>query len=145
MQENQNTIPFQIVGVELLDFEMSSPKEQLPQNTMFQYDINLQHRLNLENNLVIVICSVSIFFESKNQMMGKIRSSCIFSVEELNDYVDEVTKSMTFPKEFIDKINGETISTARGIMFSQFRGTYLHNAVLPAIDAGNFGKGPRTK
>ena len=42
------------------------------------------------------------------------------------------------PTDIIVTINSISISTIRGIMFSTFKGTYLHNAFLPIIDPKSF-------
>ena len=127
-------IEFQIRGIELLDSCLNAPKNQLPNNSVFQFDINLEHRLSIENKLVIVICSVSILSENKDEVLGQIKTSCIFQVSNLDTFLDNNSNDLKFPEEFIITLNSISISTTRGVMFSFFRGTFLHNAVLPMVD-----------
>ena len=64
---------------------------------------------------------------------GSLTANCIFEVENMNDFMDTKTRNINLPEEFVITLNSITISTARGIMFNQFKGTFLHNAILPII------------
>ncbi|GAB2683464.1 hypothetical protein GCM10027037_00360 [Mucilaginibacter koreensis] len=44
----------------------------------------------------------------------------------------------SLPADLQLAVNTIAISTSRGLLFSRLRGTALHNAVLPLIDASNF-------
>lgn len=131
---------FQIKAIELLDYVLNAPKQPLQNNPVFKYDIQLQQRINNEKNLVIVLCGVSIFDESKNQNYGKIKVSCIYEVPKLKSFSDNNTNQVSFPEQFINTLNSSSISTTRGIAFSLFRGTFLHNAIIPVIDPAAFKK-----
>lgn len=126
-------IKFQIRGMELLESKLSEPKQPLPSNSFFQFDLKIEHRLNLEKKLLIVICEVSILNETKSTTFGQLKGSCIYWLENMNEYA--VNKDeLSLPEEFIITLNSITISSIRGLMFSYFRGTFLHQAILPVID-----------
>lgn len=127
-------IEFQIRAIELLDSCLNAPKKQLPNNSIFQFDINLEHRLNVENKLVIVVCSVSIFSEKKEELLGQLKASCIYNVSNIDEFLVKESNELRFPDDFVTTLNSISISTTRGMMFSFFRGTFLHNAVLPMVD-----------
>lgn len=55
-------------------------------------------------------------------------------LETLNDYYDKETNSVFLPEPLILTLNSISISTLRGIIYSEFRGTFLQNATLPIID-----------
>lgn len=131
---NIRNIGFQIKVIELLDYVLNARKKPLQNNPVFKYDIQLQQMINNEKKLVIVVCGVSIFDEPKDQNFGKIKASCIYEVPELKSFVDNETNQISFPEQFINTLNSVSISTTRGIAFSMFRGTFLHNTVLPVID-----------
>ncbi len=138
--QNAENIGFQIRGMEILDSCLNAPTSPLHPNPKFQFDLAIEHRINLENNLVIVICKVGIRNESKETLFGELRGSCIFFVEKLNDYFDPQTNKLSLPEDFVVTLNSVTISSMRGLMFSFFRGTFLHQAVLPIIDPKSFEK-----
>ena len=133
MEKNKD-ITFQLKGIELLDVQLKHPEKPLPEQTTFHFDINLEHRINADNNLVIVICTISIVNEDKSTQLGLLKASCIFEVANMADFIDNNKKQTGFPEGILTTLNSITISTVRGIMFSQFKGTFLHNAHLPIID-----------
>lgn len=55
-------------------------------------------------------------------------ASCTFNIKN----IAEINK---LPKKAFDTLNDIAISTVRGLMFSSFRGTFLHNAILPIVDS----------
>ena len=132
------SIGFQIKTIELMDTCLNAPQEPLAAETVFQFEINLEHRINVEKDFVIVICTVSIQNETKDHLFGKLRSSCVYEVKELSKIVDPETKSVAIPEVFATTLNAVSLSTTRGLMFSYFRGTFLHNAILPIIDPKSF-------
>lgn len=135
-----NNVNFQIRGMEILDSCLNAPTSPLPSNPKFQFDLAIEHRLNLENKLVIVICKVGIRDEAKEILYGELKGSCIFFVEKLDEYFNKETNKLTLPDEFIITLNSVTISSMRGLMFSFFRGTFLHQAILPIVDPKSFEK-----
>lgn len=47
---------------------------------------------------------------------------------------------VTLPQDLADILNSISISTTRGLMFSAFKETFLHNAFLPIIDPKQFSQ-----
>ena len=137
MEKNKEII-FQLKGIELLDVQLNHPEKPLPPQTTFHFDINLEHRINAKNKLVIVVCFIKVVNEDKSLMLGSIKASCIFEVANISDFIDTTQKQINFPENILTTFNSITISTVRGIMFAQFKGTFLHNAHLPVINPQSF-------
>jgi len=138
--KDTSEISFQIMGMEILDSCLNAPSSPLPPNSNFQFELGIEHRFNIEKKLVIVICNVSIKDQSKDILYGQLRGSCIFFIEKSEDFFVHENKSLNFPEPLIVTLNSITISSIRGLMFSFFRGTFLHQAVLPIIDPKSFQK-----
>lgn len=136
MEQNKE-ISFQLKGMELLDVKLNHPQKPLPTQTTFHFDINLEHRINNENKLVIVVCTINVIHENKTTLLGSIKASCIFEVMNMSDFVTNKNQ-IQFPEVILTTFNSVTISTVRGMMFSQFKGTFLHNAHLPVINPKSF-------
>jgi hypothetical protein len=134
------TFSFQIKAIELLDYSMVAPQQQQSGITTNQFDIKIEHRYTIEKNRVFVVCTISIYNEQKNQLLGSLKSSCMYHVENLESFFEQNTKSLQLPDQLVITLNSIAVSTTRGLMFSQFRGTSLHNAVLPVIDPTSFLK-----
>jgi hypothetical protein len=136
--KKKESITFSLKAVELLDFSMNHPQKPLIDNKLFHFDIKLEHKLNNENKLLISVIYIDLFNEKRDLKLGTVVTSCVFEIANFSDFVDTVNNKINFPDDFLVTINAITISTARGVMFSQFRGTYLHNALLPILDPKSF-------
>ena len=131
-------IEFQIKAIEILNSSLIEPKKKLPKVVEFQFDISLEHRISLEKDTIIVICTVSIFNEIKDQMYGQLCASCIYHVVNLNEIAKKTPTKNQLPTQFLMALNSISVSTMRGLMYSSYKGTFLHNAILPIIDPKTF-------
>jgi hypothetical protein len=131
-------IIYQIKGIELLDFCFNHPKKQIPAEMVFNFDIKLEHKILADNNFIVVVVTIDINNDQRDTKLGSIMVSCIFEIPELKEYLDPKNNVPKLPEEFLTTINSISISTVRGVMSSQFRGTFLHNAILPVVDPKSF-------
>ncbi|MBK8516086.1 MAG: hypothetical protein IPL55_07290 [Saprospiraceae bacterium] len=136
--EKSKQIGFQIKAIELIDSSFTSLNKPRSENPNFQFEINLEHRISQENHIIVVICSINVFMDSKENMIGTLKASCVYQVESLSSYFDKKKKVFNLPDQFINTINSISISTTRGIMFTMFKGTNLHNAILPIVNPSSF-------
>jgi hypothetical protein len=135
MEKEQN-ISFRLKNIELLQSSLASIDYVITNETIFKFNINIEHLVNINENYIAVKPNVEIFTEENDFVLGKLSSSLIFEFENLNSYV--VVNEVKLPSDIIIAMNSISISTIRGIMFSTFKGTYLHNAFLPVIDPKAF-------
>lgn len=132
-------ITFSFKAIELLSFELIQLDDvDLKNLTSFNFDIKSEIKLNNDLKLVLVVLTVDTYNQNKTKKFGSISTSCIFEVTEYDQYVDTKGNTLHFPDDFTISINSIAYSTTRGIMFSQFRGTFLHAAILPVIDPKTF-------
>lgn len=130
-----NNIHFLIKGIELYDIALNHPPKILPQEITFHFDINVDHKINMKKKRLAVIIKINVYNESEKKILfGSVNSGYIFEINNLEDFYDPEKKLHDFPEDFLHTVHSISISTARGLMFSNFRGTYLHNAILPIID-----------
>ncbi|MPM41225.1 hypothetical protein SDC9_87875 [bioreactor metagenome] len=133
-----NNISFKIETIELLDYSLSGKDKNIPVEAVFNFDINIEHRFDVQNNRVIAITNFKILVEGIEDVLGSASISCIYNISEMKKYIDG--KDVNLPDEFITTINSLSLSTSRGILFTLFRGTILHNAILPVINPLDFKK-----
>lgn len=139
LKEEKN-IEFQLINIEILESEIKTPKETLAKNIIFSFDIAIEQRFNIEQELIFVICDITIFpQDNPEQKLGKYCSSCAFKVNNLSKYISE-SKEINFSENFIFTINSVALSTTRGLMFSLFKGTFLQSAILPLLDPSQYQK-----
>jgi preprotein translocase subunit SecB len=134
----EKEISFKLKGIELLEVCLKNPKEPLVGEVNFNYNISLEHRINTNDNLVVIIASVEILNNDKSVNYGSLKASCIFEIMNISEFINKEDKQLNMPNEIMITLNSISISTVRGIMFSEFRGTFLHNACLPIIDPKGF-------
>ena len=135
MKKEQN-ISFRLKNIELLQSSIAANDYVITNETVFKFNINIEHLVNINENWIAIKPNVEIFTEVNDFVLGKISSSLIFEFENLTSYV--VDNEVKLPSDIIIAMNSISISTIRGIMFSTFKGTYLHNAFLPVIDPKSF-------
>lgn len=138
MSKKLDSIEFQIRAIELLDYSLIPPNEKLEDSTLFHFDVKIEHKLKVENDLFFVVTQINIYTDDETKPIGHLKSSCIFSIKDLSKFIDKKTGSLNFNDEILTTFNSVSISTTRGLMFSQFRGTVLHSAILPIVDPSTF-------
>lgn len=134
--EQEKNISFRLKNIEFSQSSLSAIDYAIDIDTIFKFNINIEHLVNISENCIAIKPNVEIFTEDNAFILGKLSSSLIFEFENLASFV--VDKEVKLPSDIIIAINSISISTIRGIMFSTFKGTYLHNAFLPVIDPKAF-------
>ncbi|MDD4759571.1 MAG: hypothetical protein PHU66_02000 [Bacteroidaceae bacterium] len=132
----EQNVTFAAVGIELLEFAIKSYDKAIPENTPYKYNINLDHRFNISQKNMFVVASVEIFGGTEEVELCNAKISCIYNIDNLSDFVKE--KKVELPEQFIVTVNSISLSTIRGVLFALFRGTHLHNLILPILDPKEF-------
>jgi hypothetical protein len=131
-------IKFQIKGIEILDLNIIYPKAPLIGEVVFKFNINVELKTVNENSLVMAIVSVDVLDNKTADKYGLVKVNCIYGVDNFISFVNSESKKVDFPKQFVTALNSISLSTTRGIMYDQFRGTFLHGAILPILDPKSF-------
>lgn len=138
--ENKDfNIDLQLKSIELLKGAISLPIVPDVSLNNFNFNISLESKADATNKLLFVIVSVEVRSEDQNHVLGSLAVSCIYSVANFDKVVKiEVDGKLDMPQPLIEILNSISISTTRGVMFSTFKGTFLHNAYLPIVDPRSF-------
>lgn len=134
MSKQPINIEFQIKGIDLLSIQLPGIDGIQVDPSEIEFDITLEQRITPENELVVVNCTISAHNLGKEFLLGSIKVGCLYHVKSMDKLLTKDKGSINLPSKFIETINIVTIGTARGMMYSEFKGTYLHNAILPLID-----------
>jgi hypothetical protein len=134
-----NNISFKFKNIEIVEFSFVHPKQIFPENAMFRFETNIEHKVNFDEKVIIVVSSFVISCDDLNEKVGNAVVSCVYSVENLDDFVDE-NNVFILPDNFISMFNSISISTCRGVLFTLFRGTPLHSVILPIINLTDINK-----
>lgn len=131
-------VNFQIKGIELLEINLKNPQIPLEPERTYNFNVNIEQRINNEEKLVIVVTSVDVIYEEDQQCHASIKTSCIFLIENFQDFLVANTNQVNFPDQFVITLNSISLSTTRGIMFSSFKGTFMHNVYMPIVNPSSF-------
>lgn len=138
-------IPVEIVDIKLTDSILRFPNPSLGKPKYFTQNIALHHQGQLENNILIGSISVQIFHENnENELLGLISVSVVFKVPELDSFIEKDDDQPKIKESILNYINIIVSSTARGIMYQNFKGSILERVILPLFstkDAQSFSEG----
>ena len=134
---NQEEIKFQIRSIDILAFSLKNSGTIIPENTQFRFETKIEHRVNSAEKAIMVISSFNIFCEKTKNNMGNAEISCVYQIENIQQFMDESGK-FELPSPLTSMFNSISISTCRGVLFTLFRGTPLHSVILPIINPQDF-------
>ena len=125
----------QLKALEVLHTAVSVPQEPNVNIGNFHFNINLDTKADAPNKLLVLIVQVEIKNEDQQHMLGSFVLSNIFEIANFEQVITvEYGGNLNVPAPLTEMLANQAIATARGAMFGAFKGTFLHNAVLPLID-----------
>jgi len=130
---------FFIKSIEILSFSINSKEKPLPEQLTFKFNVRLEFKTNDDLNYLYLITHIDIENVDLSIMVGQLSVSCIFQIENISKKIKiKDNHSIDIPTELLEELIEVSVSTTRGVMFSTFKGTFLHNAVLPIMDVKQF-------
>lgn len=128
-------VQFRLKTIELLAKEMQSPLQApLTDNVKFHFAIQVEMKVHEQLKAVLPVVSVTIRNSDNTIDLATIAVSLIFEIVDFAEHIQKNEEGIyNVPDDLEYSLRPIAISTARGIMFSEFRGTYLHNAILPVV------------
>ncbi len=139
-KKNKNfSAEIKFTGIELLKSTINIPSSQdIPLNN-FNFNINIESKGDAEKKLLFVIVNVEVKSFDQKEILGSIITSCIYEITKFTEFVKiDSNGAMIINPQLVEILNSISISTTRGVMFTTFKGTYLHQAILPIIDPKSF-------
>ena len=133
-ENKQIALNWQFRGIELVSSSVTNPSVPDLNISAFNFQIEVENRINVEEKLTSVIVKVTVTVNDPPLHLGSITTNNVFEIVNLEEIVIKKDNSITLPTPVSEMLNSIAISTTRGVMFGQFRGTFLHNAILPIID-----------
>ena len=134
-----NNISFKFRNIDIVEFSFVHPKQIFPENAVFRFETHIEHKVNLDDKIIIVISSFSIHCEDLSEKVGNAVVSCVYTIDNIEDFVNE-NKVFALPEQLLTMFNSISISTCRGVLFTLFRGTPLHTVILPIINPSDLNK-----
>jgi len=132
-------VEMQLQAIELLNSSLQLPTNPNATTKNFIFNISIESRADVSKKLISVFVHVDIRNDDQTLVLGSLTVSCIFVIGNISEIIKiEADGKLDIPKPLIETLNSISISTTRGVIFSTFKGTFLHGAVLPIIDPSQF-------
>ncbi|MBB1284586.1 hypothetical protein HRH25_09400 [Flavisolibacter sp. BT320] len=131
-------ISFTIDFIELVNKSLTLPINKDGKVPEYRFDVDLDIRSNEKEKKSLHTLHVAIKSKEDESLLGNVSVACAFNILNYEDLIDSEVPNSNIPKEYLDILSTITIGTARGIIFSEFRGTFLHDATLPILDVKSF-------
>lgn len=112
------------------------------------YDIKVGHSMmhNLEKELVKIrlFLEITAVVDAKSiKQGGNYEIDFFFKIEDLTNHYQINNEKPLFSGHFVTTLLAISFSTLRGMMFTQWKDTYLQSVILPVINAADLLKSKR--
>lgn len=127
--------PFKLHGIELISFSIHPQSDRDCPKGEFEFNINQEQKTNDEKKIIIVFTSVAIRTSGKEPILASISVACGFEFPFFGKIFKKNPAGIfLIPQDLSTSINRISIATARGILYSQLRGSYLQGSTIPILD-----------
>jgi hypothetical protein len=127
-------IDFRFATIQIASKRMEQNTNPVNNDVVFNFNIKVETRVQAANRLVMPFVTVVITEQDKPIELASFTIVCIFHVENFEETVKLNEQNLYIvPPDFDTMIRQISISTTRGVIYSELRGTYLHNAIVPVF------------
>ncbi|RZJ92146.1 MAG: hypothetical protein EOO20_02805 [Chryseobacterium sp.] len=121
-----------LVNIEIIGQEMSFTTDFKPSN-IFDYGLEIESRYDPTHKLAIIKLLIEI--RADGFKCASQTGQYWFNVSAFESEIKRGRDGhYQIPADLQIQMNDIAVNTARGLMYSQFKGTLLHTAILPVID-----------
>lgn len=118
-----------------------SPAQEL--TGTFLFDIKAETKVNMERKFVMPYIYIDIRIDSFPNVLAKFTIACVFEIQNFETAVTINDQNLYVVLQELDMtLRSAAIATSRGVIYSELRGTHLHNAIMPLVDITNFAQQP---
>ena len=91
-------------------------------------------KIQTDIKCVLILVEVNIANKSNSKILGGVTVVYYFEVSDFDKLIILNDQGLyVIPPDFLNTVQPACISTTRGIIYSEFRGTFLQNAIMPII------------
>ncbi len=132
-------VSFNIDQIELIEKTLSKPPLKKLEKSDFEYQIGLEIKTLLADQRSVHKLTVRINSNDEKELLGSLTVSTTFTIYNIEDLLipGKANKIVLMP-DVVDLLNTIAIGVCRGVLFSEFRGTFLDKAILPILDIKKF-------
>lgn len=103
-------------------------------NSEFNFDIEAGARVAPDKKVIFLVISIVTREINKEEPLAEIVTAVGFEIINFEDVIILNEEGLyMIPTDLEVQLRIIALSTTRGVMFSEFKGTYLHRALLPIV------------
>lgn len=135
-------IAMRLVNIEILAKIVRGRPANFEDN-FFTFNIKAETKISQEKKYVLVFLSVSIIPGDGEEPIANYKVVTIFEFPEFDEMIKlNEQNEYAIPTEVDQFCKSIAISTTRGIIYSELKGTYLHNAIMPLVNIDSLYTNP---
>lgn len=142
MAQSQTRIPkaeFFLKSIDILNSSMDHPADPDTSFENLKFNIGVQSKLDSVTRMISVEVSADVITEDAKTHLGAVSVSFLYQMVNFEEVFKlNAHNEYEMPPGLAADLSVISYSTTRGVMFAIFKGTFLHNAILPLIDPGEF-------
>jgi hypothetical protein len=132
-------VRFIFIGIHIISKNVVELLQPLINSVVFSFNIKVETQVQAENRLVVSVVSVTITEQNRSLELANFKIACLFQIDNFSETIKANEQGVYIvPPDFEATTRPVSISTARGILYSELRGTYLNNAIMPVIYMDTF-------
>lgn len=124
---------YKLINIDLISFALLPKPDHPFSKADVEFNIRQESQVDKGKELVTVFTLIYFRQSGNEEFMACIEVACVFEVKHLKKLIkkDEVAEGSYISNELDRYMNRIAIATARGILYSQLKGTYLHEYIMP--------------
>lgn len=125
--------PYKLLDIDLLLFTLLPKPAKKFSKADVEFNIRQESKLDLNKELATVFTLIYFRESGNEEFMASIEVACKFELKNLKKLIskEDVAAGNTISKELDTTLNRIAIATTRGILYTQLKGTYLHEYIMP--------------
>lgn len=132
-------IKFLFKDIQIASKQMFAPSAHHVASSKYVFNIKVETKVLAEDKIVLIFVYVTISEQSSMSEASKLTMICVFELPEYENHILlQEDGSYFVPPNLDELLRTVSVSTARGILYSELRGTYLSNQIMPVVYLKDF-------
>ncbi|MES2062586.1 MAG: hypothetical protein V4456_11740 [Bacteroidota bacterium] len=136
----QQQYSFALKRIQLLEKNLAIVAKR-ENDDSFDFEIAMNIKVDEGKHLSIHMFAIKVKSKPDNRILASLSIVCVFEIFNFENVFIPNATNTGLPQGLLNLLNTVVIGTMRGVMFSEFRGTALDNAILPVLDPTRFERG----
>ncbi len=103
-------------------------------NTQFNFTVSTQGAIDNNRKIVVIVVDIILKKLNDTEVVAKFTGALGFELQDFENVLDKSDNGVyLLPDVLENNLKMISISTMRGIIYSELRGTSLNSAILPVV------------